>query len=66
MNLMEIEAHRCVFGERRYVMKKHRASRLHYDLRLEWNKVLLSWALPMDLNYRAGVIRPAIEMDDHA
>jgi len=29
-------------------MKKHHATRLHYDLRMEWNGVLLSWALPDD------------------
>ena len=47
------------------LLKKHRATRLHYDLRLEWNGVLLSWALPEGPGYRAGVLREAIEMEDH-
>ena len=62
---MEAEAHRCAFGERVYGMKKHNATRLHYDLRLELNGFLLSWALPQGPSCRAGVIREAIEMEDH-
>src|SRR5580698_5495792 len=62
---MEAEANRHALGERAYGMKKHYATRLHYDLRLEWNGVLLSWALPEGPSYRAGEIRKAIEMEDH-
>jgi bifunctional non-homologous end joining protein LigD len=53
------------FGEREYGFKKHDATRLHYDLRLEWNGVLLSWVLPDGPSYRVGVERNAIEMPDH-
>jgi bifunctional non-homologous end joining protein LigD len=62
---VKAEGKRCILREHAYAMKKHRATRLHYDLRLEWNGVLLSWALPEEPNCRAGVIREAIEMEDH-
>ena len=59
-------ANRRALRERAYAMKKHHATRLHYDLRLEWNGVLLSWALPEGPSCCAGVIRKAIEMEDHS
>jgi bifunctional non-homologous end joining protein LigD len=63
---MEAQANRRALRERAYAMKKHHATRLHYDLRLEWNGVLLSWALPKGPSCCAGVIRKAIEMEDHS
>jgi bifunctional non-homologous end joining protein LigD len=63
---MEAEANRHALGERAYGIKKHHATRLHYDLRLEWHGVLLSWALPEGPSYHAGEIRTAIEMEDHS
>lgn len=62
---MEAEANRRALRERAYAMKKHHATRLHYDLRLEWNGVLLSWALPEGPSCCAEAIRKAIEMEDH-
>jgi bifunctional non-homologous end joining protein LigD len=53
------------FRQRAYGMKKHHATRLHYDLRLEWNGVLLSWAILWEPSCRAGMMYEAIEMDDH-
>jgi bifunctional non-homologous end joining protein LigD len=63
---MEAEANRRALRERAYAMKKHHATRLHYDLRLEWNGVLLSWALPEGPSCSAGAIRKAIEVEDHS
>jgi len=62
---MESEVNRRALYQRAYAIKKHHATRLHYDLRLEWNGVLLSWALPQGPSCRAGVLREAIEMEDH-
>jgi bifunctional non-homologous end joining protein LigD len=62
---MESEVNRCALRQRAYAMKKHRATHLHYDLRLEWNGVLLSWALPQGPSCCARVLREAIEMEDH-
>jgi bifunctional non-homologous end joining protein LigD len=53
------------FRERRYAMKKHKATRLHYDLRLEWNGFLLSWAIPKGPDRNPQHEREAIEMEDH-
>jgi bifunctional non-homologous end joining protein LigD len=62
---MESEVNRNGLHRRAYATKKHRATRLHYDLRLEYNGVLLSWALPEGPSCHAGVLREAIEMEDH-
>jgi len=62
---MESKVNHRVLCQRPYAMKKHRATRLHYDLRLEWNGVLLSWALPDGPCSCVGVLREAIEMEDH-
>lgn len=51
--------------QRRCAIKKHRASRLHYDLRLEFDGVLLSWVIPEGPSCRAGERRMAIEVEDH-
>lgn len=49
-----------------FVVKKHDATRLHYDFRLGHNGVLLSWAIPDGPSYWPGHQREAIQVGDHS
>jgi DNA ligase D-like protein (predicted 3'-phosphoesterase) len=49
-----------------YVIQRHQAKRLHYDMRLEINGILKSWAIPKTPPTEKGIKRLAVQTEDHS